>query len=53
VVYKEGQVVLIKQFVGWEGDTLVLRQLNPPISLQIPRDQVRECHLIVGADQEG
>jgi phage repressor protein C with HTH and peptisase S24 domain len=53
VVYKEGQVVLIKQFVGWEGDTLVLRQLNPPISLRIPRDQVRECHLIVGADQEG
>jgi len=53
VVYKEGQVVLIKQFVGWEGDTLVLRQLNPPISLRIPRGQVRECHLIVGADQEG
>jgi phage repressor protein C with HTH and peptisase S24 domain len=53
VVYKEGQAVLIKQFVGWEGDTLILRQLNPPTTLQIPRDQVRECHLVVGADQEG
>ena len=53
VVYKEGQAVLIKQFVGWEGDVLVLRQLNPPDTLRIPRHQVRECHLIVGADQEG
>ena len=40
--------MLIKQFVGWEGDTLVLRQLNPPDTLRIPRDQVRECHLVVG-----
>jgi transcriptional regulator with XRE-family HTH domain len=53
VVYKEGQAVLIKQFVGWEGDTLILRQLNPPDTLRIPREQVRECHLVVGADQEG
>jgi transcriptional regulator with XRE-family HTH domain len=53
VVYKEGQAVLIKQFVGWEGDTLILRQLNPPDTLRIPRDQVRECHLVVGTDQEG
>jgi phage repressor protein C with HTH and peptisase S24 domain len=53
VVYKEGQAVLIKQFVGWEGDTLILRQLNPADTLKIPRDQVRECHLVVGADQEG
>lgn len=53
VVYKEGQVVLIKQFVAWEGETLVLRQLNPPDTLRIPRAQVRECHLVVGTDQEG
>jgi len=53
VVYKQGQAVLIKQFVGWEGDTLVLRQLNPQATLRIPRDQVRECHLVVGSDQEG
>jgi phage repressor protein C with HTH and peptisase S24 domain len=53
VVYKEGHAVLIKQFVGWEGDVLVLRQLNPPDTLRVPRDQVRECHLVVGADQEG
>ena len=53
VVYKKGQAVLIKQFVGWEGDTLVLRQLNPPEILRIPRPEVEECHLIVGTDQEG
>jgi len=53
VVYKKGQAVLIKQFVGWEGDTLVLRQLNPPDTLRIPRSDVEECHLVVGTDQEG
>jgi phage repressor protein C with HTH and peptisase S24 domain len=49
VVYKHGHAVLIKQFVGWEGDALVLRQFNPPDTLRIPRDEVRECHLVVGA----
>ena len=53
VVYKQGDAVLIKQFVSWEGDTLVLHQLNPSGTLRIPRDQVRDCHLVVGADQEG
>jgi phage repressor protein C with HTH and peptisase S24 domain len=53
VVYKQGQAVLIKQFLGWEGDVLVLRQLNPPENIRIPRAEVQECHLIVGADQEG
>jgi phage repressor protein C with HTH and peptisase S24 domain len=53
VVYKKGQAVLIKQFVGWEGDTLVLRQLNPPDTLRILRPEIEECHLIVGTDQEG
>lgn len=53
VVYKQGQSVLIKQFVGWEGDTLVLRQLNPPDTLRIPRTEIEECHLVVGTDQEG
>ena len=53
VVYKTGQAVLIKQFVRWDGDALVLRQLNPPEDLRIPRDGVLECHLVVGVDQEG
>jgi phage repressor protein C with HTH and peptisase S24 domain len=52
VVYKKDQAVLIKQFVGWNGDTLVLRQLNPDETLRIPRGDVVECHLIVGVDQE-
>ncbi|MBV9861902.1 MAG: helix-turn-helix domain-containing protein [Alphaproteobacteria bacterium] len=53
VVYKKGQAVLIKQFIGWEGDNLVLRQLNPAETLRIPRADVLECHLVVGVDQEG
>jgi len=53
VVYKTGQAVLIKQFVGWQGDQLVLRQLNPDETLRIARAEVVECHLIVGVDQEG
>ena len=53
VVHKQGQSVLIKQFVGWDGDVLVLRQLNPPDTLRIPRSEVLECHLVVGTDQEG
>jgi phage repressor protein C with HTH and peptisase S24 domain len=53
VVFKAGQAVLIKQFVRWDADTLVLRQLNPPEELRVPRDEVIECHLVVGVDQEG
>ena len=53
VVYKTNRAVLIKQFVGWDGEVLVLRQLNPPQLLHIPRGEVGECHLIVGTDQEG
>jgi hypothetical protein len=45
--------VLIKQFVGWESDTSVLHQLNPTDTLRIPCAEVRECHLVVCADQEG
>ena len=53
VVYKKDRTVLIKQFVRWENDTLVLRQLNPAQELRIPRNEVVECHLVVGVDQEG
>jgi phage repressor protein C with HTH and peptisase S24 domain len=53
VLYKTNQVVLIKQFVGWAGDALVLRQLNPDETLRIPRAEVAGCHLVVGVDQEG
>jgi transcriptional regulator with XRE-family HTH domain len=53
VLYKTNDAVLIKQFVRWDSDALVLRQLNPPLELRIPREEVRDCHLIVGVDQEG
>ncbi len=52
VVYQEGQPVLIKEFVEWTQDTLVLRQLCPPETIRVSRDQVREVHLVVGVDQE-
>jgi transcriptional regulator with XRE-family HTH domain len=53
VVLKQGKAVVIGQFVSWEADALVLRQLNPPEELRIPRADVIGCHLIVGVDQEG
>jgi phage repressor protein C with HTH and peptisase S24 domain len=53
VVYKKDQAVLIKQFARWEGDDLVLQQLNPPDTLRVPRADISECHLVVGVDQEG
>jgi len=53
VVYKKDKAALIKQFVGWERDALVLRQLNPARELKIPREEVAEVHLVVGVDQEG
>jgi phage repressor protein C with HTH and peptisase S24 domain len=53
VVYKSDQAVLIKQFVRWDNDTLILRQLNPPEELRVRRGEVLECHLVVGVDQEG
>ena len=53
VVYKKDHAVLIKQFVGWQGEQLMLRQLNPAETLTIPRNDVAECHLVVGVDQEG
>jgi phage repressor protein C with HTH and peptisase S24 domain len=53
VIYKTDQAVLIKTFVGWNDDTLVLHQLNPDDTLRIPRGEIAECHLVVGVDQEG
>ena len=52
VVYKQGNGVLIKEFVGWREDTLVLRQLNPEKEIMVQRSDIREVHLIVGSDQE-
>ncbi len=52
VVHKLDESVLIRRFLGWEGDVLVLDQFTPPATLRIPRADVRECHLIVGSDQE-
>ena len=53
VVHKKNKTVLVTQFIGWDGNALVLRQLNPARELKITRDELAECHLIVGVDQEG
>jgi phage repressor protein C with HTH and peptisase S24 domain len=53
VVYKTDQAVLIKTFVGWNDDALVLHQLNPDETFRLLRAEVAECHLVVGVDQEG
>jgi transcriptional regulator with XRE-family HTH domain len=53
VVWKKDQTMMITQFVGWDGDVLLLRQLNPAESLRVPRDDIAACHLVVGVDQEG
>jgi phage repressor protein C with HTH and peptisase S24 domain len=36
VIYKKDRTVLIKQFVRWENDTLVVGQLNPPAGTAHP-----------------
>jgi phage repressor protein C with HTH and peptisase S24 domain len=53
VVYEKSQAVLIMQFVSWTDGALVLCQLNPLETFRINRDEVVQCHLIVGVDQEG
>lgn len=41
---------LVKRFVGWKGDQLLLEQLNPAEKLRpIPRANVAGIHLIVGS----
>ena len=40
---------LVKQFVKWKGDTLLLRQLNPGKTLSFPRDQVLRVMMIIGS----
>jgi len=53
VVYKKDGAVLIKGFVRWDGDELVLQQLNPAQEVRVGRAEIAECHLVVGVDQEG
>lgn len=53
VVWKKDQTMIITQFVGWDGDMLLLRQLNPRESLRVPHGDIAACHLVVGVDQEG
>jgi phage repressor protein C with HTH and peptisase S24 domain len=54
VVYRKGDTEgLIKQFVGWDCDDLVLSQYNPIGTIRIPRDKVAMCNLVVGARHEG
>jgi transcriptional regulator with XRE-family HTH domain len=53
VVRTKNGTMLIRQFGGWDGDTLILRQLTPDETNRVSREEVTACHLIVGVDQEG
>jgi phage repressor protein C with HTH and peptisase S24 domain len=39
---------LVKLFVGWRDDGLMVEQFNPALQFTIPRDQVHGVHQIVG-----
>ncbi len=39
----------IKQFVRWEGDTLILRQYNPAQEIRLERSDVLRVMLVVGS----
>jgi hypothetical protein len=53
VVHKTDRSLLVGQFVGWEYNALVLRQLAPEKTERLARGEVAACDLIVGVDQEG
>jgi phage repressor protein C with HTH and peptisase S24 domain len=53
IVYRKGDTAgLIKRFVAWGDDELVLCQLNPEATIRIPVDEVAMCNLIVGVSYE-
>jgi phage repressor protein C with HTH and peptisase S24 domain len=52
VVRKKNGKGLIKQFLGFEGDRLMLRQLSPkPATLSLPRAEIDGVWRIVHADE--
>ncbi|GHF25017.1 hypothetical protein GCM10017044_19740 [Kordiimonas sediminis] len=40
---------LIKEYVGWHNNMLILKQLNPASELSFPRQNVRNIMLIIGS----
>ena len=40
---------LIKQYVGWKDDTLLLRQYNPDKMITLPRNEIRNVMLVIGS----
>lgn len=43
-----GHDALVKLFVAWKDDALLVEQFNPPKQFSIPRDAVHGVHQIVG-----
>lgn len=39
----------IKQFVKWDGDTLVLNQFNPAREIRLPRHDILRVMLVIGS----
>lgn len=52
LVIKKGDVAshdaLVKLFIGWKDDGVLLEQLNPPLQFTIPREAIHGLHQIVG-----
>lgn len=40
---------LIKQFVGWQGEELVLKQYNPPKEIRLARTDIKRMMLVIGS----
>lgn len=40
---------LIKEYIGWKGDILLLRQYNPEIMLKFPRADILRVMLVLGS----
>lgn len=40
--------VIVKIFERLDKNTLFVKQLNPPLEIEVPRSEIREIHVIVG-----
>ncbi len=40
---------VVRRYLGWEHDSLIIEQLNPPQRMRLPRHAVLSVHVIVFA----
>ncbi len=51
VLVKPGAIVLVKEFIEFRGDQLVLHQHNPSYFLEIFRNEITALHTVVGSEE--